>query len=113
CAADLAALVPEARIAIGHGQMPERQLEQVMSDFYHKRFNVLVASTIIETGRDVPSANTIIIERADKFGLAQLHQLRGRVGRSHPQAYAYLLTPPRRQMTEDAQMRLESIANAH
>ena len=112
CAADLAALVPEARIAIGHGQMPERQLEQVMSDFYHKRFNVLVASTIIETGIDVPSANTIIIERADKFGLAQLHQLRGRVGRSHHQAYAYLLTPPRRQMTEDAQMRLEAIANA-
>src|SRR5690554_5837153 len=112
CAADLAALVPEARIAIGHGQMPERQLEQVMSDFYHKRLNVLVASTIIETGIDVPSANTIIIERADKFGLAQLHQLRGRVGRSHHQAYAYLLTPPRRQMTEDAQMRLEAIANA-
>ncbi len=112
CAAELAALVPEARIAIGHGQMPERQLEQVMSDFYHKRFNVLVASTIIETGIDVPTANTIIIERADKFGLAQLHQLRGRVGRSHHQAYAYLLTPPRRQMTEDAQMRLEAIANA-
>lgn len=112
CAADLAALVPEARIAIGHGQMPERQLEQVMSDFYHKRFNVLVASTIIETGIDVPTANTIIIERADKFGLAQLHQLRGRVGRSHHQAYAYLLTPPRRQLTDDAQMRLEAIANA-
>ena len=96
CAADLQALVPEARIAIGHGQMRERDLEQVMSDFYHKRFNVLVASTIIETGIDVPSANTIIIERADKFGLAQLHQLRGRVGRSHHQAYAYLLTPPRK-----------------
>ena len=112
CATELAALVPEARIAIGHGQMPERQLEQVMSDFYHKRFNVLVASTIIETGIDVPTANTIIIERADKFGLAQLHQLRGRVGRSHHQAYAYLLTPPRRQMTDDAQMRLEAIANA-
>ncbi|MBB6340920.1 transcription-repair coupling factor (superfamily II helicase) [Pseudomonas fluvialis] len=112
CAADLAALVPEARIAIGHGQMNERDLERVMSDFYHKRFNVLIASTIIETGIDVPSANTIIIERADKFGLAQLHQLRGRVGRSHHQAYAYLLTPPRKQMTEDAQKRLEAIANA-
>ena len=112
CAADLAALVPEARIGIGHGQMRERELEQVMSDFYHKRFNVLVASTIIETGIDVPSANTILIERADKFGLAQLHQLRGRVGRSHHQAYAYLLTPPRKQMTEDAQKRLEAIANA-
>ncbi|MDH0895032.1 MULTISPECIES: transcription-repair coupling factor [unclassified Pseudomonas] len=112
CAADLAALVPEARIGIGHGQMHERDLERVMSDFYHKRFNVLIASTIIETGIDVPSANTILIERADKFGLAQLHQLRGRVGRSHHQAYAYLLTPPRKQMTEDAQKRLEAIANA-
>ena len=112
CARDLAELVPEARIGIGHGQMHERELEQVMSDFYHKRFNVLVASTIIETGIDVPSANTILIERADKFGLAQLHQLRGRVGRSHHQAYAYLLTPPRRQMTPDAEKRLEAIANA-
>ncbi len=112
CAADLAALVPEARIAVGHGQMNERELEQVMGDFYHKRFNVLVASTIIETGIDVPNANTIIIERADKFGLAQLHQLRGRVGRSHHQAYAYLLTPPRKAMTPDAEKRLEAIANA-
>nr|WP_221189690.1 transcription-repair coupling factor [Azomonas macrocytogenes] len=112
CARDLAELVPEARIAIGHGQMRERDLEHVMSDFYHKRFNVLVASTIIETGIDVPSANTIIIERADKFGLAQLHQLRGRVGRSHHQAYAYLLTPPKKQMTDDAQKRLEAIAGA-
>jgi transcription-repair coupling factor (superfamily II helicase) len=112
CATELAALVPEARIGIGHGQMHERELEQVMGDFYHKRFNVLIASTIIETGIDVPSANTIIIERADKFGLAQLHQLRGRVGRSHHQAYAYLLTPPRKQMTDDAQKRLEAIANA-
>jgi len=111
CAADLAELVPEARIGIGHGQLGERELEQVMSDFYHKRFNVLIASTIIETGIDVPSANTIIIERADKFGLAQLHQLRGRVGRSHHQAYAYLLTPPRKQMTPDAEKRLEAIAN--
>ncbi len=112
CAADLAELVPEARIGIGHGQMRERELEQVMGDFYHKRFNVLIASTIIETGIDVPSANTIIIERADKFGLAQLHQLRGRVGRSHHQAYAYLLTPQRKQMTDDAQKRLEAISNA-
>ena len=111
CAAELAELVPEARIGIGHGQMRERELEQVMSDFYHKRFNVLIASTIIETGIDVPSANTILIERADKFGLAQLHQLRGRVGRSHHQAYAYLLTPPRQQITGDAQKRLEAIAN--
>ncbi|WP_445940807.1 transcription-repair coupling factor [Pseudomonas sp.] len=112
CAADLAELVPEARIGIGHGQMRERELEQVMGDFYHKRFNVLIASTIIETGIDVPSANTIIIERADNFGLAQLHQLRGRVGRSHHQAYAYLLTPPRKQMTDDAQKRLEAISGA-
>ncbi len=112
CAADLAELVPEARIGTGHGQMRERELEQVMGDFYHKRFNVLVASTIIETGIDVPSANTIIIERADKFGLAQLHQLRGRVGRSHHQAYAYLLTPSRKNMTPDAEKRLEAIANA-
>ena len=112
CAQELAELVPEARIAISHGQMRERDLEQVMGDFYHKRFNVLVTTTIIETGIDVPSANTIIIERADKFGLAQLHQLRGRVGRSHHQAYAYLLTPDRKQMTPDAEKRLEAIANA-
>lgn len=112
CAADLAALVPEARIGIGHGQMAERELEQVMADFYHNRYNVLVASTIIETGIDVPNANTIIIDRADKFGLAQLHQLRGRVGRSHHQAYAYLLTPPKKSMTADAQKRLEAISNA-
>ncbi len=112
CAADLAALVPEARIAIAHGQMRERDLEEVMSDFYHRRHNVLVCSTIIETGIDVPSANTIIIERADKFGLAQLHQLRGRVGRSHHQAYAWLLTPHRRSMSEDALKRLDAIASA-
>ncbi|MCM5703193.1 transcription-repair coupling factor [Larsenimonas salina] len=105
-------LIPEARIGIAHGQMAERQLERVMSDFYHKRANILVCSTIIETGIDVPSANTIIIERADKFGLAQLHQLRGRVGRSHHQAYAYLLTPPPRQMTSDAKKRLDAIAQA-
>tara|TARA_B100001079_G_scaffold258615_1_gene257017 strand:- start:591 stop:2201 length:1611 start_codon:yes stop_codon:yes gene_type:complete len=112
CAADLAELVPEARIGISHGQMPERALEQVMRDFYHRRFNILVTSTIIETGIDVPSANTIIIERADKFGLAQLHQLRGRVGRSHHQAYAYLLTPEGRKITSDAEKRLEAIAGA-
>ena len=84
-------LLPEARIAVAHGQMRERELERVMRDFYQQRFNLLLCSTIIETGIDVPTANTIIINRADKFGLAQLHQLRGRVGRSHHQAYAYLL----------------------
>jgi len=107
----LAELVPEARIAIGHGQMRERDLERVMNDFHHQRFNVLVCTTIIETGIDVPSANTIIIERADHFGLAQLHQLRGRVGRSHHQAYAWLLTPHPKAMTTDAQKRLEAIAS--
>jgi transcription-repair coupling factor (superfamily II helicase) len=111
-ARELQVLVPEARIGIGHGQMRERDLERVMSDFYHKRFNILVCTTIIETGIDVPSANTIIIHRADKFGLAQLHQLRGRVGRSHHQAYAYLLTPERRAMTDDAIKRLEAISAA-
>ncbi|MDF2180828.1 transcription-repair coupling factor [Neptuniibacter sp. CAU 1671] len=112
-AASLRELVPEARIGIGHGQMRERELEQVMSDFYHKRFNVLLCTTIIETGIDVPNANTIIIDRADKFGLAQLHQLRGRVGRSHHQAYAYMLTPDSRIMTKDAQKRLEAIETSH
>ncbi|GKW06029.1 transcription-repair coupling factor [Pectobacterium carotovorum] len=107
----LAELVPEARIAIGHGQMRERELERVMNDFHHQRFNVLVCTTIIETGIDIPSANTIIIERADHFGLAQLHQLRGRVGRSHHQAYAYLLTPNPKAMSTDAQKRLEAIAS--
>jgi len=111
-ARELQELVPEARIGIGHGQMRERELEQVMSDFYHKRFNVLICTTIIETGIDVPTANTILIERADKFGLAQLHQLRGRVGRSHHQAYAYLLTPNKRAMTADAAKRLEAISEA-
>ena len=111
-ARELAELVPEARIGVGHGQMRERQLEQVMSDFYHKRFNVLLSTTIIETGIDVPNANTIIIEHADKFGLAQLHQLRGRVGRSHHQAYAYLLTPPGKRVSKDAQKRLDAIAEA-
>ncbi len=107
--ARLETLVPEARIAVAHGQMHERELEHVMRDFYQQRFNVLLCSTIIETGIDVPSANTIIIERADKFGLAQLHQLRGRVGRSHHQAYAYLLTPPDGAFTKDAQKRLDAI----
>ena len=105
----LAELVPEARIAIGHGQMRERDLEQVMLDFYHKRANLLLCTTIIESGIDVPTANTIVIDRADRFGLAQLHQLRGRVGRSHHQAYAYLVTPPRNAMTGDAVKRLEAI----
>ncbi len=104
--------IPEARVTIGHGQMRERDLEKVMSDFYHKRYNVLVCTTIIETGIDIPSANTILIDRADKFGLAQLHQLRGRVGRSHHQAYAYLLTPPWKALTTDAQKRLEAISEA-
>ena len=105
-------LVPQARIGTGHGQMRERELEQVMSDFYHKRINVLVCTTIIETGIDIPNANTIIMDRADKFGLAQVHQLRGRVGRSHHQAYAYLLTPDRQVMTPDAIKRLDAISEA-
>ena len=105
-------LIPEARLAIGHGQMRERELEQVMSDFYHKKANVLVCTTIIETGIDIPNANTIIMDRADKFGLAQVHQLRGRVGRSHHQAYAYLLTPHPSVMTSDAKKRLEAISEA-
>ncbi|WP_191602820.1 transcription-repair coupling factor [Marinomonas algicola] len=108
-AEELIDLIPEARVIVGHGQMRERELEQVMSDFYHKRANILVCTTIIETGIDIPNANTIIIERADKFGLAQLHQLRGRVGRSHHQAYAYLLTPTDRKITSDAEKRLEAI----
>lgn len=105
-------LVPDARVGIAHGQMRERELEQIMSQFYHRQFNVLLCTTIIETGIDIPSANTIIIERADKFGLAQLHQLRGRVGRSHHQAYAFLLTPPAKAMTKDAVKRLEAIEQA-
>jgi transcription-repair coupling factor (superfamily II helicase) len=108
-AARLAKLVPEAKIRIGHGQMPERELEHVMLDFYHRRFNVLLCTTIVESGLDVPTANTIIINRADRFGLAQLHQLRGRVGRSHHRAYAYLVAPPRAVMTADAIKRLEAI----
>ncbi|HEX4044097.1 MAG TPA: transcription-repair coupling factor, partial [Gammaproteobacteria bacterium] len=110
-AEEIAALVPEARIGIAHGQMHERDLERAMSEFYHRHHNVLVCSTIIESGIDIPTANTIIINRADKFGLAQLHQLRGRVGRSHHQAYAYLLTPPRQQMTANAVKRLDAIAS--
>ncbi len=105
----LAALLPEARIAVAHGQMAERELEQVMRDFYAQRVNLLVCSTIIETGIDVPTANTVIIDRADRFGLAQLHQLRGRVGRSHHQAYAYMLTPPQDALSARAKKRLEAI----
>jgi len=110
-AGDLQQLIPEARIDIGHGQMRERQLEKVMQYFYHKRTNILVCTTIIETGIDIPSANTIVIHRADKFGLAQLHQLRGRVGRSHHQAYAYLLIPEEQKITNDAQKRLDAIVS--
>ncbi|MGH8496021.1 MAG: transcription-repair coupling factor [Gammaproteobacteria bacterium] len=108
-AADVAALVPEAKLRIAHGQMRERDLEQVMLDFYHRRFNLLVCTTIIESGIDIPTTNTIIVNRADKLGLAQLHQLRGRVGRSHHRAYAYLIAPPVAAMTADAVKRLEAI----
>jgi transcription-repair coupling factor (superfamily II helicase) len=103
-------LVPDARIGVAHGQMPERELERVMLDFHKQRFNVLLSTTIIESGIDIPNANTIIISRADKFGLAQLHQLRGRVGRSHHRAYAYLVIPDRKAITEDARKRLDAIA---
>ena len=108
-AAKVQELMPSARIRMAHGQMPERELEQVMLDFYHRRFSILVCTTIIESGIDVPTANTIVINRADKFGLAQLHQLRGRVGRSHHRAYAYMIAPPRKAMTGDAAKRLEAI----
>ena len=108
---ELEALVPEARIGVAHGQMPERELERVMLDFHKQRFNVLLSTTIIESGIDIPNANTIIINRADRFGLAQLHQLRGRVGRSHHRAYAYLVVPDKRSITADAQKRLEAIAS--
>jgi len=107
--ARLEELVPEARIVVAHGQMGERDLEQVMKGFYQQRYNVLLCTTIIETGIDVPTANTIIIHRADRFGLAQLHQLRGRVGRSHHQAYAYLMTPGEDAITKNAKKRLEAI----
>ena len=110
-ARELGELVPEARIRIAHGQMPERELEQAMLDFHRQRFNVLVCTTIIESGIDIPSANTIIVNRADRFGLAQLHQLRGRVGRSHHRAYAYLVVPNRKQMTGDAEKRLDALAS--
>jgi transcription-repair coupling factor (superfamily II helicase) len=105
----LTALLPEARIAVAHGQLRERELERVMREFLQQRANLLVCSTIIETGIDIPTANTIVIDRADKFGLAQLHQLRGRVGRSHHQAYAYLLTPPEEALSSGAKKRLEAI----
>ncbi|HUQ09518.1 MAG TPA: transcription-repair coupling factor [Steroidobacteraceae bacterium] len=108
-AAELTKLIPEAQVRIGHGQMRERDLEQLMVDFYHRRFNLLVCTTIIESGIDVPTANTIMIDRADRLGLAQLHQLRGRVGRSHHRAYAYLLTPNRKALSLDAVKRLEAI----
>jgi len=106
---DVQALVPEATVRFAHGQMRERELEQLMIDFYHRRFNLLVCTTIIESGIDVPSANTIMINRAERMGLAQLHQLRGRVGRSHHRAYAYLLAPPRAALSQDAAKRLEAI----
>ena len=112
CARHLEHIVPQARISVAHGQMPERQLEKVMVDFYHKRQNVLVCSTIIENGIDIPSANTIVIDNAYRFGLAQLHQLRGRVGRSHHQAYAYLLLPAGMRPGTDASKRLEAIQAA-
>ena len=107
----LSKLVPEAKIEIAHGQMDGHQLQHVMQDFYHQRFNVLLCSTIVENGLDIPTANTIIIDRADLLGLAQLHQIRGRVGRSHHQAYAYFFTPPKEVITHDAQRRLEAIAS--
>src|SRR5918912_3145530 len=105
----LAGLLPGERIVVAHGQMRERELERVMREFLQQRHNVLVCSTIIESGIDVPTANTIMINRADRFGLAQLHQLRGRVGRSHHRAYAYLLTPNRKALSLDAVKRLEAI----
>jgi transcription-repair coupling factor (superfamily II helicase) len=108
-AREIERLVPEARVEIAHGQMPERELERIMLDFYHQRFNVLLSTTIIESGIDIPTANTIIINRADKLGLAQLHQLRGRVGRSHHRAYAYFITPPKALMSKDAIKRLEAV----
>ena len=106
---DVRKLTPEAEVRVAHGQMRERDLERTMLDFYHRRFQVLVCTTIIETGIDIPNANTIVVNRADRFGLAQLHQLRGRVGRSHHRAYAYLIVPDRRAMTADAVKRMEAI----
>lgn len=110
--ADLNRLIPEAQIEIAHGQMQGNELERIMLDFYHQRFNILLSTTIIESGIDIPSANTIIINRADKLGLAALHQLRGRVGRSHHRAYAYLIVPPKPLMTTDAVKRLDAIEAA-
>lgn len=109
-AEEIRQLIPKARVGVGHGQMREKELEHIMADFYHQRFNVLVCTTIIETGIDIPTANTIIIDRADHFGLAQLHQLRGRVGRSHHQAYAYLMIPNPKAISKDAKKRLDAIA---
>ena len=111
-AEEIGELIPDARVGVAHGQMRESELERIMGDFYHQRFDILVCTTIIETGIDIPTANTIIIDRADKFGLAQLHQLRGRVGRSHHQAYAFLLVPDRANITPDAQKRLLAIEEA-
>jgi transcription-repair coupling factor (superfamily II helicase) len=110
-AKELSELIPEAKVAVAHAQLPEKELARIMHDFYHQRINLLVCSTIIETGLDVPSANTILINRADKLGLAQLHQLRGRVGRSHHQAYAYLLTPAFEALNPDSKKRLDAISN--
>jgi transcription-repair coupling factor (superfamily II helicase) len=110
-AEELRQQLPHLSIGVAHGQMRERELERVMTQFYHHQYHILVCTTIIETGIDVPTANTIIMDRADKLGLAQLHQLRGRVGRSHHQAYAYLLTPDQRNITKDAKKRLEAIGN--
>jgi len=107
---ELSILVPEAKIRIAHGQIPKKNLEQIMKDFYHSKFNLLLCTTIIENGLDLPTANTIIVNRADKFGLAQLHQLRGRVGRSHHQAYAYLIIPGKKLITKDALKRLEALS---
>jgi len=109
-AMEIRELMPDARVGVAHGQMPERQLEQVMQDFYHRHYHILVCTTIIETGIDIPTANTIIINRADKLGLAQLYQLRGRVGRSHHRAYAYLIAPPKKSISKDAYKRLEVIS---
>jgi transcription-repair coupling factor (superfamily II helicase) len=106
---ELRGIVPEALIRVGHGQMRERDLEQLMVDFYHRRFDILLCTTIIESGIDVPTANTIMINHADRLGLAQLHQLRGRVGRSHHRAFAYLFVPSRKALTQDAARRLEAI----
>src|SRR5690606_31011404 len=109
-AAQLAELVPEARIAVAHGQLSESVLEQVMVDFWERRFDVLVSTTIVETGLDIPNANTLIIDRADKFGLSQLHQLRGRVGRGRERAYAYFLYDAEKPLSETAHERLSTIA---